>query len=139
MLQSKRAKYYIDSLIVMPHIFENIINWKFWAMGHAATKVVRVLTFYSDDLSLNPTEAYSFFAKICVWKEQKYAKRGWGQLFKMMGQNWVGEIFFRCYKSSNYFSSHLNYKIEDEQLRINVGPVIERQLSIRKYLDLENI
>ena len=80
-----RAKYYIDSLIVIPHIFENIINWKFWAMGHAATK------------------AYSFFVKICVWKEQKYVKRGWGQLFKMMGQNWVGEIFFRCYKTFKFF------------------------------------
>ena len=34
-------------------------------MGRGGGQVVSVLTFYSDDLSLNPAEAYSYFCKIC--------------------------------------------------------------------------
>ena len=40
-------------------------------MGLDGRQVVRVLVFYSDDPNLNPTEAHSFFCKICVWKERK--------------------------------------------------------------------
>ena len=40
-------------------------------LGRGGGKVVTVLAFYSDDSSLNPAEAYSFFCKICVWKERK--------------------------------------------------------------------
>ena len=34
-------------------------------------QVVNVLAFYPCGLSSNPTEAYSFFHKMCVWKERK--------------------------------------------------------------------
>ena len=43
-----------------------------------AAVVVSVLAFYSNDPSSNPADAYSFFCKICVWKERKYTKRGRG-------------------------------------------------------------
>ena len=39
--------------------------------GRGGGQVVSVLAFYSDNPSLNPADAYSFFCKICVWKEQK--------------------------------------------------------------------
>ena len=35
-------------------------------MGRGGSQVVSVLTFYSDDPSSNPPEAYSFFCKICT-------------------------------------------------------------------------
>ena len=35
-------------------------------MGRGGGQVVSVLAFYSDDLSSNPADAYSFFCKICV-------------------------------------------------------------------------
>ena len=35
-------------------------------MGQGGDQVVSVLAFYSDDLSLDPAEAYSFFCKNCV-------------------------------------------------------------------------
>ena len=34
-------------------------------------QVVSVLAFNSDDLSLNPADAYSFFYKICILKGTK--------------------------------------------------------------------
>ena len=42
----------------------------FISLGPGGGQVVSVLVFYSDDPSSNPAEAYSFFCKICVWKEQ---------------------------------------------------------------------
>ena len=42
-----------------------------------AVEVASLLAFYYDDLSSYPTEAYCF-CYICVWKEQKYTKRGQG-------------------------------------------------------------
>ena len=39
--------------------------------GRGGGQVVSMLAFYSNDLSSNPAEAYSFFCKICVWKERK--------------------------------------------------------------------
>ena len=39
--------------------------------GRGGGQVVSVLAFYSDDQSLNPADTFSFFCKICVWKEQK--------------------------------------------------------------------
>ena len=35
-----------------------------------------VLAFYIDDLNSDPTDAYSFFCKICVWNDWKNKKRG---------------------------------------------------------------
>ena len=47
-------------------------NNKSTKIGHGGGgQVVSMLAFYSDDPSSNPTNAYSFFCKICVWKEQK--------------------------------------------------------------------
>ena len=40
-------------------------------MGRGGGQVVSVLALYSDDQSSNPAEAYIFFCKICVRKEQK--------------------------------------------------------------------
>ena len=37
-------------------------------------QVVSMLAFYSDDPSSNPAEAYSFFCKICIWKDRKQTK-----------------------------------------------------------------
>ena len=34
-------------------------------------QVVSMLAFYSDNPSSNPTEAYSLYCKICVWKDLK--------------------------------------------------------------------
>ena len=42
-----------------------------FTVGRGGGQVVSMLTFYSDDPSSNPTEAYSFFCKMCVWKERK--------------------------------------------------------------------
>ena len=39
--------------------------------GRGGGQVVSVLAFYSDKSSSNPAKAYSFFCKICVWKELK--------------------------------------------------------------------
>ena len=40
-------------------------------MGRGGGQVVSMLSFYSDDPSSIPAEAYSFLCKICVWKEWK--------------------------------------------------------------------
>ena len=40
-------------------------------MGRGGCQVVSGRAFYSDELSSNLTESYSFFCKICVSKEQK--------------------------------------------------------------------
>ena len=43
--------------------------------------MVTVLTFYSDDPSSRPADAYNFFCKICVWKnENKQKEAGVGPL-----------------------------------------------------------
>ena len=39
--------------------------------GRGGGQVVRVLDFYSDNPSSNPTDVSSFLCKICVWKERK--------------------------------------------------------------------
>ena len=41
------------------------------SMGRGGGQVVSMLAFYYDDQSSNPTEAYRYFCKNCVWKEQK--------------------------------------------------------------------
>ena len=51
--------------------FSNIGSQTSSRQGGGGGQVVSVLAFYSDDPSLNPAAAYSFFCKICVWKEQK--------------------------------------------------------------------
>ena len=43
----------------------------FSIMGRGGVQVVNVLAFYSYDLSSNPAVDYSFFSKICVFKERK--------------------------------------------------------------------
>ena len=40
-------------------------------LGRGGGQVVSVHAFYSDDSSSNPAEAYSYFGKNCIWKEQK--------------------------------------------------------------------
>ena len=47
-------------------------------MGRGGSQVVSVLTFYSDDPSSNPPEAYSFFCKICTWKTENKNKKAAG-------------------------------------------------------------
>ena len=37
-------------------------------IGGGGGPVVSVLSFYSEDPSSNPADAYSFFCNICVWK-----------------------------------------------------------------------
>ena len=44
---------------------------KFIKKGRGGGQVVRVLAFYPDYLSSNPAIDYSFFSKICFWKELK--------------------------------------------------------------------
>ena len=51
-------------------------------MSRGGGQVVSVLTFYSDNLSSNPTVAYTLFCNICVGKEQKLTKRGRFGTFK---------------------------------------------------------
>ena len=38
-------------------------------------QVVSMFAFYSYDRSSGPAEAYSFFCKICVWKEWKKQRK----------------------------------------------------------------
>ena len=47
-------------------------------MGRGGGQVVIVLAFYSDDPSLNPAEAYSFFCKIVFEKNENKQERGLG-------------------------------------------------------------
>ena len=44
-------------------------------MGRGVGQVVSVLAFYSNNLSLNPAEAYSFFLKILSLKRTKINKK----------------------------------------------------------------
>ena len=37
-------------------------------LGSGGGQVVSLLAFYTGDTSSNPSGAYSFFSKICVWK-----------------------------------------------------------------------
>ena len=39
--------------------------------GRGGGQAVTVLAVNSDDPSLNPADVYSFFCKICAWKERK--------------------------------------------------------------------
>ena len=62
-----------------PDWFNIAMKWLYAANlkgfeGHGGGQMVSVLGFYSDDPSFNPAEPYSFFCKICVWKEQKNKK-----------------------------------------------------------------
>ena len=43
----------------------------YFAEGCGGGQLVSVLAFYSDNPSSNPANAYSFFCKICFWKERK--------------------------------------------------------------------
>ena len=47
-----------------------MIEW-----GRDGGQVVSVHNFYSDDPSSNPADFYSFFCKICVWKNENKQKR----------------------------------------------------------------
>ena len=40
-------------------------------LGRGGGQVVSMQVFYSNILSSNPSDAYSFCCKICVWKEWK--------------------------------------------------------------------
>ena len=58
-------------------------------MGRGGGQVVSMLSFYSDDPSSIPAEAYSFLCKICVWKITKikkeltqFLKKAWKQTAK---------------------------------------------------------
>ena len=51
-------------------------------LGRGIDQVVSVLAFYSDDLSSNPAEAYSFFCNIVFEKnENKQKEAGVSPLF----------------------------------------------------------
>ena len=51
-------------------------------MGRGGGRTVIVLTLYSNNPSSNPAEAYSYFFKICVWKEQILTKKAWRRPIK---------------------------------------------------------
>ena len=55
-------------------------------MSRGGGQVVSVLAFYSDDPSLNPADAYSFFVKFIFGKnENKLKRRGRvGQFFEII-------------------------------------------------------
>ena len=55
-------------------------------MGRGGGRTVIVLTLYSNNPSSNPAEAYSYFFKICVWKEQILTKKGWRWPIKRINQ-----------------------------------------------------
>ena len=44
-------------------------------MGRGGGQVVSVLAFYSDNLSLNPTDAYSLFSKFLFENKENKQKR----------------------------------------------------------------
>ena len=74
-IQTSRTgdQWYSDSSTTFNCSFWPIILvTKFAIIGCGGGQVVSVLTFYlSDDPSSNPADIYSFFCKICVWKERK--------------------------------------------------------------------
>ena len=40
-------------------------------LGRGGVQVVFMLAFYSNDLSSDLDDAYSYFCKICVWKDRR--------------------------------------------------------------------
>ena len=56
-----------------------ILSKQHCKQGWGGGQVVSMLAIYSDNPSSNPTDAYSFFCKIYVWKDRKQTKRvcGW--------------------------------------------------------------
>ena len=65
----------------LQHVFYKRIQY---IQGRGGGQVVSVLTFYSDDPSLNPAEAYSFFLLKCVLEknENKQKEAGVGPFLK---------------------------------------------------------
>ena len=55
----------------MIHTFKDVRFGEEIRKGRGGGQAVSVLAFYSNDPSSNPADSYSFFCKICVWKEQK--------------------------------------------------------------------
>ena len=56
----------------------SFVNYRSWIpfanlllLGRGGGQVVSMIAFYSDDPRSNPADVYSFFCKICVWKERK--------------------------------------------------------------------
>ena len=52
-----------------------VLGFKIKTLGRGGGQVVRVLAFYSDDLSLNPAEAYIFSVKFVFEKNESKQKR----------------------------------------------------------------
>ena len=60
--EKKKFKNYYSEL----HPWNRIIRFIFvFLKGHGGGQVVSVLALYSNNLSLNLVDAYSFFCKIC--------------------------------------------------------------------------
>ena len=61
-----------------------VLGFKIKTLGRGGGQVVRVLAFYSDDLSLNPAEAYTFSVKFVFEKnENKQKEAGVGPFKKI--------------------------------------------------------
>ena len=58
-------------------------------MGCCGGQVVSVLAFYSNEPSSNPTEAYSFFCKICVLKNKVNKKETGVGPFKKLSKHFI--------------------------------------------------
>ena len=75
--------------------------------GRGGGQVVSVLAFASDDPSSNPANVYSFFCKICVWKEQNKKDAGGGAFKKKAYlehyQTSLDVIMHRLYKMYLYY------------------------------------
>ena len=67
-----------------PDHFYNIYwSYKYWWVGSGGGQVVRMPAFYSDDLSSNPADTYSFSVKFMLEKnENKQKEAGISPFFK---------------------------------------------------------
>ena len=105
---SNDIKRYVSSVALYSRRHCFITRTKY---GPGWGQVESSLAFYSDNLSSNPNEAYSFFSKICVWKERKQTKRGrgwriWKTRAKGLKSWWILKGDFLNPKSNGFWLNH---------------------------------
>ena len=114
----------------LQHVFYKRIQY---IQGRGGGQVVSVLTFYSDDPSLNPAEAYSFFLLKCVLEknENKQKEAGVGPFLKIHCFLQQGvDIAFRfqfCKQQTvsgwrMFFNAHMRNYIKQKYARKKIRP-----------------
>ena len=65
MIKNEATSYAERKYKFLRYLFDLLRKYNIICLSRSG-KVVSILTFYSDDPSLNPADAYNFFCKICV-------------------------------------------------------------------------